>query len=77
MAYQDGSRVALGLTEIQEAIQEVNAQLQALDDGPLFGVRGTPYRSSGGTIPAAPGTEIAGAMIDVFWRDSTGCGQWG
>jgi len=36
MAYQDGSRVALRLTEIQETIQEVNAQLQALNDGPLF-----------------------------------------
>ena len=36
MAYQDGSRVALRLTEIEQAIQETNAQLQALNDGPLF-----------------------------------------
>jgi len=36
MAYQDGSRVALKLTEIDEAIQETNAQLQLLNDGPLF-----------------------------------------
>ena len=36
MAYQDGSRVALRLMEIEEAIQETNAELQALIDGPLF-----------------------------------------
>ena len=36
MAYQDGSRVALRLVEIERAIQEANAQLQALIDGPLF-----------------------------------------
>jgi hypothetical protein len=36
MAYQDGSRVALRLIEIDEAIQETNSQLQALINGPLF-----------------------------------------
>jgi hypothetical protein len=36
MAYQDGSRVALRLTEIEQAIQETNAQLQVLLAGPLF-----------------------------------------
>jgi hypothetical protein len=36
MAYQDGSRVALRLTEIEQAIQETNAQLQVLLTGPLF-----------------------------------------
>lgn len=36
MAYQDGSRVALKLTEIEQTIQEANAELQALMNGPLF-----------------------------------------
>jgi hypothetical protein len=36
MAYQDGSRVARKLTEIEQAIQEANDQLQALRDGFLF-----------------------------------------
>jgi hypothetical protein len=36
MAYEDGSRVALKLLEIEQAIQETNAQLQALRDEPLF-----------------------------------------
>jgi hypothetical protein len=36
MAYQDGSRVAFRLIEIEETIQETNSQLQALIDGPLF-----------------------------------------
>jgi hypothetical protein len=36
MAYQNGSRVALRLTEIAQAIQETNAQLQALNESPLF-----------------------------------------
>ena len=36
MAYPDGSRVALRLAEIERAVQETNAQLQALIDGPLF-----------------------------------------
>jgi len=36
MAYQDGSRVALRLAEIAQAIQETNAQLQALNGGTLF-----------------------------------------
>ena len=36
MAYQDGSRVARRLIEIEEVIQETNAQLQALIDGPSF-----------------------------------------
>ena len=36
MAYRDDSRVAVRLTEIEEAIQETNAQLQALIDGPSF-----------------------------------------
>lgn len=36
MAYQDGSRVACKLLEIDEAIQETNGQLQSLIDGPLF-----------------------------------------
>lgn len=36
MANQDGSRVAFRLTEIERAIQETNAQLQAIIEGPLF-----------------------------------------
>ena len=36
MAYQDGSRVALRVIEIEEAIQETHGTLQALNDGPLF-----------------------------------------
>lgn len=36
MAYQDGSRVALRVIEIEEAIQETHGTLQALSDGPLF-----------------------------------------
>ena len=36
MAYQDGSRVALRLVEIKEAIQETTAELKTLIEGPLF-----------------------------------------
>lgn len=37
MAYQDVSRVSLKLTELNEAIQETNGQLQALDEKSSFG----------------------------------------